>query len=193
MSGGEGDDVPELGGNDISGDEVEVMESVGNAVRINVAFVGAGAVAASSGLDLNAEEVGALAAFVGGGFLRSDQADVVRGGVSPGTDDGETEFGGAGHEEELGPFALKFEVRENVVCHLGFQSQKPHRSGQWCLENQKPHPVAKNATRMGHPCDRDVHPRSQDSRTGKMAGEGARPTHAKNKKRPRLAAWRYIV
>src|SRR6266516_7330845 len=84
----------------------------------------AGAVAASGGLDLDAEEVGTLAAFVGGGFLRSDQTDVVRGRVSPGTDDGETEFGGAGHEEKLGAFALKLEVRENVVCHLGSQSQK---------------------------------------------------------------------
>ncbi len=160
VSSGEGDDVPELGGDNISGDEVEVVKPVGNAVRINVAFVSAGAVAASGGLDLDAEEVGTLAAFVGGGFLRSDQTDVVRGRVSPGTDDGETEFGGAGHEEKLGPFALKLEVRENVVCHLGSQSQKPHRQGQWCPENQKPHPVARTrqgwGTRAIGMCTREV-------------------------------------
>lgn len=44
-------------------------------------------------------------------------SDVVGQGVSPGTDESEAEFGGAGHEKKLGPFALKFEVRESFSGH----------------------------------------------------------------------------
>lgn len=59
-SGGEGNDVPDFGGDDVRGDEVELVESVGDAVGIDVALVGSVAVAASGGLDLNAEEGGIL-------------------------------------------------------------------------------------------------------------------------------------
>lgn len=132
-SGGEGDDVPDFGGNDVSGDEVELVESVGKAVGINVALVGSVAVAAVGGLDLDAEEAGTprlppYGRSLGAGFTTrffldafgavvEDKADVVGQGVSPGTDEGEAEFGGAGHEKKLGPLALKFEVRESFSGH----------------------------------------------------------------------------
>ena len=121
VSGVEGNDVPDLDGNDVSCDEVEVVNAVRDAVGIDVAFVGAGAVVASRGLDLNAEEVRALATFVVQGFPGQDQANVVRRGVSPGTEDGEAALGGAGHEKKLGPLAALFEVAKDigtVVWHL---------------------------------------------------------------------------
>jgi hypothetical protein len=48
-----------------------------------------------------------------------DDRDVVWGGISPGTGDGETLLGGAGHEKKLGPLALLFEVSEDGAfsCH----------------------------------------------------------------------------
>jgi hypothetical protein len=114
VSGVEGNDVPDLDGNDVSRDEVEVVDSVRDTVGIDVALVGAGAVVASRGLDLNAEEVRALAAIVVQGFPGQDQANVVRRGVSPGTEDGEAALGGAGHKKKLGPLAALFEVAKDI-------------------------------------------------------------------------------
>lgn len=82
-----------------------------------VAFV----VFAARGLDLNAQEVGTLA-----GFGLGDDGYVVGRGVSPGTGDGESLLGGAGHEEELGPFALLFVVSES----RGFGHE--WALGSWC-------------------------------------------------------------
>ena len=114
VSGVEGNDVPDLDGNDVSRDEVEVIDPVRDAVGIDVAFVGAGAVVASGGLDLNAEEVRALATIIVQGFPGQDQANVVRRGVSPGTEDGEAALGGAGHKKKLGPLAALFEVAKDI-------------------------------------------------------------------------------
>ncbi len=54
---------------------------------------------ALGGLDLNAEESAVTL-----------DGDVVRGRVSPGTGDGESVLGGAGHEKEFGPFSALFGV-----------------------------------------------------------------------------------
>ena len=104
--GGEGDDVPDFGGDDMSRDEVELVESVGSAVRINVALVGAGGVAASGGLDLDAEEVGASVA-VGGDEcdVEGEESPQGRRMVSPCS-------AARAMKKKLGPFALEFEVGE---------------------------------------------------------------------------------
>jgi len=98
MGGGQGDDVPDGDGDQVGGDEVELGEAVGDSVGVDVALEGGGALAAG-GFDLDAKE--SSVAFDG---------NIVGGGVSPGTGDGEALFGGAGHEEKLGPFAALFGV-----------------------------------------------------------------------------------
>jgi len=119
VSSFEGDDVPDLLGNYIRGDEVEQAGAVRDTVRIDVALIGSGAVAALGGLDLYAQDGGARVGAFGRGFLWTGafwakQGDVVRRRVSPGTEDGESVFGGAGHEEKLGPFAALFVVVDDV-------------------------------------------------------------------------------
>ena len=123
VSGGEGDDVPDLFGNNIRGDEVEQAGAVRDSVGVDVALIGSGAVAALGGLDLHAQDGWSRAAFGAGcfwtcvfwaGFFWTEKGDVVRGRVSPGTEDGESVFGGAGHEEKLGPFAALLVVIEDV-------------------------------------------------------------------------------
>jgi hypothetical protein len=106
VGGVDGDDEPDGRGDDVGGDEVELVGVVGGAVGVDVTFVSV-VVAAARGLHLNAEEVGALA-----GFGLGDDGDVVGRGVSPGTRDGESLLGSAGHEEEFGPFSLLLVVSE---------------------------------------------------------------------------------
>lgn len=127
VGGGEGDDVPDLLGDNISRDEVEQAGAVRDSIGVDVALIGSGAVAALGGLDLHAQDgwarVGAFGTgFFGASFFWTEQGDVVRGRVSPGTEDGEAVFGGAGHEEKLGPFAALFEMIDDVsgvVWHWG--------------------------------------------------------------------------
>lgn len=119
VSGGEGDDVPDLLGNNIRGDEVEQAGAVRDSIGVDVALIGTGAVAALGGLNLHAQDGGAWVGAFGTGFLWvgifwTEKSDVVRGGVSPGTEDGESVFGGAGHEEKLGPFAALLVVIDDV-------------------------------------------------------------------------------
>ena len=102
-SGGEGNDVPDLDGNDVGGDEVEHAFAVRDSVGVDVTFVGAGGVVAASGFDLHAQEISVVL-----------DSDVVGRGVSPRTDDGEALLGGAGHEQKLGPLAALLEVFGNV-------------------------------------------------------------------------------
>ena len=115
VGGSDGDDEPDGHGNNVSGDEVELVGAVSCAVRVDVTFKRVAA-AGLRGFDLDAQEVGARA-----GFGLGDDGDVVRGGVSPGTGNGEPLLGGAGHEEELGPFALLFVVSEGGagIRHIG--------------------------------------------------------------------------
>jgi hypothetical protein len=101
VSGGERNDVPDLLGNNISGDEVEQAGAVRDTVGVDVALIGAGAVAAFGGLDLHAQDGRARVAVFSTRFFRArvfwiNQGDVVRRRVSPGTEDGESAFGGAG-------------------------------------------------------------------------------------------------
>jgi hypothetical protein len=100
VGGADGEDIPGVGGDDVGGDEVDVAWRVGDAVGIEVAFVGVAAME-DGALDLDAAEATAV---VGG--------EVVRGGVSPGLGDAETEFGSAGHEAEFGPLAARFGVAD---------------------------------------------------------------------------------
>jgi len=102
-SGVEGNDVPDLGGDNVSRDEVEHAFAVRDSVGVDVTFVGAGGVVAASGFDLHAQEVSVML-----------DGYVVGRGVSPGPDDGEALLGGAGHEEQLGPFSALLEVFGDV-------------------------------------------------------------------------------
>src|SRR5436305_14013462 len=104
MSGVDGDDEPDGNGDDVGGDEVELVGAVGDAVGVDVTFVSVAAVALS-GLDLHAQEGGTAAVSVGG-----DDGDVVWGGGSPGTGDGEALLGGAGQEWKRGPLPVRLEV-----------------------------------------------------------------------------------
>lgn len=114
VGGLDGDDEPDGDRNDVGGDEVELVGAVGDAVGVDVRFVSVVALALG-GFDLHAQEVGTLAAGIG-----DDDGDIVGGGVSPGTGDGEAVLGGAGHEKKLGPLALLFVVSEGGArfrCH----------------------------------------------------------------------------
>ena len=95
-----GDDVPDVEGDDVGGDEIELVAAVGDSVGGDVAFVGVAALV-FGGLDLDADE----ASFVLDG-------EVVGGGVSPRAGDAEALLGGAGHKEKLGPLAALFGVAD---------------------------------------------------------------------------------
>jgi hypothetical protein len=158
----EGNDVPDLDGNNKRRDEVEHAVAVRDSVGVDVTLVSAGGVVAASGFDLHAEDVSMML-----------DGDVVGRGVSPGTDDGEALLGGARHEQKFGPFALLFEVVEDVGGVVGHEVLKSHpvaRSGNratpareqrefwgpWRVatgKKQKTHPNRdKNvAIRMWHP------------------------------------------
>src|SRR5579864_38849 len=110
-SGVEGNDVPDLDGDDVSRDKVEHAFAVRDSVGVDVTFVSSGGVVAASGFDLHTQEVSVVL-----------DGNVVGRGVSPGTDDGEALLGGAGHEEKLGPFSALFEMFDDVggvVWHEG--------------------------------------------------------------------------
>ena len=100
VGGADGEDVPGVGGDDVSGDEVDVAGRVGLSVGVEVAFEGVAA-AAGGAFDLDATK---MAAVVG--------EDVVGSAVSPGAKDAESEFDGAGHEAEFDPLAANFRVRD---------------------------------------------------------------------------------
>lgn len=99
------DDVPNVFGDYVNGDEIKISGLVGRA--------GAGTADAASVATFGAEG--------GGRFdLHADELtpgfdyDVIAGGVSPGLDELEAMAGGSGHELELGPLAAAFAIR-NIV------------------------------------------------------------------------------
>ena len=98
VGGGDGDDEPDVDGNDVSGDEVEPVGAVGYAVRVYVAFVALVVLAAGA---LNLDTKDASVAL---------DHEVVGGGVSPGLGDHEAVLGGTGHEAHFGPLAAQFAV-----------------------------------------------------------------------------------
>jgi hypothetical protein len=94
-----GEDVPDVFGDDVHGEEVDLV---------------AGVVLAAAGFD--GDDVSAVLAGDGGFDLDTEKvsaaldSDVVAGGVSPGLGDVESALGDAGHEIEFGPLAAMFGV-----------------------------------------------------------------------------------
>ena len=83
-----GNDVPEVFGNDVGSEEIEVAALVGQAAGgMNMAAVPAPGTAGGGGFDLHAHEV-AVGLYDG----------VVGGGFSPGIEDLEAMFGGCGNK-----------------------------------------------------------------------------------------------
>ena len=93
VGGGEGEDVEDVGGDDVGGEEVDLVGGVGDAVVVEVAFVGVAAVE-DGAFDLDAEEVAVVV-----------DGEVVGGAVSAGPGEDEAEFGGAELETEFGPLS----------------------------------------------------------------------------------------
>lgn len=86
VRGGYRKDVPGAGGDDVGGDDVDLVGGVGVAVGVEVAAVGVPALLAGA-LHLHAEEMSATL-----------DGEVVGSIVAPGFGDAESEFGGALHE-----------------------------------------------------------------------------------------------
>ena len=95
-----GNDVPDVFGNDVGSEEIEVAAFVGQAAGgMNMAIVAALVMPAGGGFYLHAHEVAV-------GFYHG----VVGGGFSPGIKYLEAMFGGCGYELQLGPFAAALAV-----------------------------------------------------------------------------------
>jgi hypothetical protein len=107
VGGGEGEDVEGVGRDDVCGEEVDLVGSVGDAVVVEVTFVRIAAVEHGA-LDLDAEEVAEVV-----------DGEVVGGTVSAGLGEDESEFGGAELEAEFGPFSAEFGMRDvgDAVAH----------------------------------------------------------------------------
>ncbi len=99
VGGGEGEDVPDVGGDDVSGEEVDLRGSVGRAIVVEAAAVGLLLAALQGAFDLDAEEVAEVV-----------DGEVVGGVVAAGLGKDESEFGGAELEAEFGPLSAEFGV-----------------------------------------------------------------------------------
>src|SRR5579863_7052658 len=84
LGGGDGEDVPGAGRNNIGGDEVDLVAAVGDSVGVEVAAVGVPAFLAGA-FDLDADEVSVAL-----------DRKVVGGVVAPRLGDAESELGGSG-------------------------------------------------------------------------------------------------
>jgi hypothetical protein len=100
VGGADGEDIPGVGGDDVGGEEVELVGGVDDVAGADGADVGPAALI-DGAFDLDAAEE---AVVVGG--------DVVRGGFSPGLGDAEAEFDGALKKAEFGPFSAEFGVAD---------------------------------------------------------------------------------
>ena len=100
VGGGEGEDIPGVGGDYVGGYEVDFVGGVGLAVGVEVAFVGVSAFVGGA-FDLDAEEASVVV-----------DGEVVGGGVSPGLAEAESVLGGAGHEAHFCPLSSLFGVRD---------------------------------------------------------------------------------
>jgi len=103
-----GDDVPEVFGDYVDCDEIEVSALIAAAGGADVALVASFGAARGGGFDLHAHEVAV-------GF--NDR--IVAGGVSPGIENLEAVFGGGGDELQLGPLATAFAILD-VDFDFGF-------------------------------------------------------------------------
>jgi len=108
VGGGQREDVPGVGGDDVGGDEVDAGRGVGDSVGADVALVG-GAALVQGAFDLDADEVSVVV-----------DGEVVRGAVAPGLGDVESVLGGAGHEAQFGPLSAGFGVL-NVDPSIGHE------------------------------------------------------------------------
>ena len=116
------DDVPDVQGDDVGGEEVEVSSFIAAAGGADVAFVASFGAAVAGGFDLDADEAAV-------GF--DDR--VVTGGVSPGMENLEAVFGGGGDELEFGPFATALAVLDpDLDAFWGFHrgNKKRGREGR---------------------------------------------------------------
>jgi hypothetical protein len=104
-----GEDVPEVFGDDVGGEEVYFFDGVAAAAAVG--FEGAEvsvAQAVAAGFDLHAEQAASVL-----------EAYVVGGGISPGLGDVEAFAQGLRHELEFDPLAAFFEVAETfALCHV---------------------------------------------------------------------------
>jgi len=99
VGGGEGEDVPDVDGDDIGGEEVDLGGGVGGAVVVEAAAVGVFLASLEGAFYLHPQE---LALVV--------DDEVVGGVVSAGPCEDEAEFGGAELEKEFGPLSAEFGV-----------------------------------------------------------------------------------
>jgi hypothetical protein len=107
QSSGDGDDVPGFGGDDVGGEEVELIGGVGNAVGGDAAAIGIPA-AVFGALDLDAQKVSVVL-----------DGEVVGSGVAPGLDHAQAVLGGTRHEAQLGPLTPGFGMLnvDFLLCH----------------------------------------------------------------------------
>jgi len=111
VGGGEGEDVEDVGGDDVGGEEVDLGGAVGGAVVVEVAFVGVAALE-DGAFHLYAQKVSVVVPSVAVCSLRAGDDEVVGGAVSAGAGEDESAFGGAELEAEFGPFSAAFGVRD---------------------------------------------------------------------------------
>jgi hypothetical protein len=137
VGGGEGEDVEDVGGDDVGGEEVDLVGSV--EVVVGGEAAGVGVVAFVEGaFDLDAEEAGPSVAvrslragsLVGGRILRTGvlgggrglgagDEEVVGGAFSAGAGEDEAEFGGAELETEFGPLSATLGVADVLAGIFG--------------------------------------------------------------------------
>lgn len=83
VGGGEGEDVEGVGGDYVGGEQVDLVGGVGDAVVVEVAFVGVAAIE-DGAFDLDAEEVAVVVPSVARRSPRAGYEEVVGGVVSAG-------------------------------------------------------------------------------------------------------------
>jgi hypothetical protein len=94
VGGGQGEDVEDVWGDYVGGEEVDFVPGVGDAVVVEVAFVGVSAME-DGAFYLDAEEVALVVSSVAVRSPRAGYYEVVGGVVSAGLGEDEAVLGGA--------------------------------------------------------------------------------------------------
>ena len=123
VGGGEGQDVEDVWGDYVGGEEVDLGGGVGGAVVVEVTFVGLAAME-DGAFYLDAEEVAPSVAvrslragsLVGDSSLRAGYQEVVGGAVSARLGQDQAVLGGAELETEFGPFSAEFGVLDVLAA-----------------------------------------------------------------------------